>query len=81
MAGKPWQPLEVKIATSPHGSEHGAFASRPCRYCQFSVSDGVPKTPRLHLGGNAIQPFELLSFQQLEGCRVGVVEDGQIVHP
>ena len=48
MAGKPWQPLEVEFATSPHGSEHGAFASKPCRYCQFSVSDGVPKSPRLH---------------------------------
>ena len=48
MAGKPWQPLEVEIATSPHGSEHGSLASRPCRCCQFSGSDGVPKSPRLH---------------------------------
>ena len=51
MAGKPWQPLDAEIATSTHGSQHGAFASRPCMYCQFSVSGGVPKSPRLHLDG------------------------------
>jgi len=45
------------------------------------LSPGCIYSRRLHVGGNAIQPCEPLSFQQLEGCRVGVVEDGQIVHP
>jgi hypothetical protein len=60
------------------GVQEQKFFKNPCKYWLFQ---GGVEYPWLHLGGNAIQPCEPLSFQQLEGCRVGVVEDGQIVHP